>query len=785
MKASVGDGRRPPRSASAASGGRRIAPLQLLEQRARQAALRRPRRSQRPRPRHDAAGRRRRAATCTTRSTADRTCSCHRRVGQLEPRHQAPSSRSAAAPRSGEPAWTVVSDPSWPVFIACSMSSASGPRTSPTMMRSGRMRSAFRTSARSVDLAAALDVRRPRLEPRHVRQRQRSSAASSTVTMRSVGIDVRGERVQKRRLAGTGAAADDDVQPRRCTARRSSAASAAIEAAAARPCRSSVSCRSGNRRIVSSGPSTASGGSTAFTRLPSGRRASTIGLDSSTRRPTAPTIRSITSRRWALVPELRPLAHQPPAALGVDRRTAVHDHLGDRRVAQQAVQRPVPERVVDHARDQAIDVARRQRHPVDARSARAAAGRRDRAAAAAAESPLGDELDAGCDRGSRRRALEPSLTRCHGLGECAQRRERAVLRPLGKIDSRRSYRRPSAADDPSPPRRSHIRRCATTVRSESSARRLQRLTTTPAVSTGAPQRAAAVSSAPRRHRRTQVGGHDDQQPVDADQRSRARRRPSAGRRRRHRACTVDRAARAPAPSRAPAPTSSSAAGSGGDVRSAALPAGVNTVCECSREGAVRPGRDRPATRRRRRPVSAFRSSQPWLISTRAPPPSWASASATADVPTPPEPPTTAVIVPRRAAGHRSARAGRVGDRLGEHAGRGWRRDDGADAGRERRLVGLDARIAGERDHARVRARGDELGGERRPPAGRAHHTRAARRRTAAPREREPAARRRSPRCWGRAAASRSAAHRARGRPRRSRTARSRSPCAAFRVGHEP
>jgi len=44
--------------------------------------------------------------------------------------------------------WTVASEPSWPVFIACSMSSASGPRTSPRMMRSGRMRSALRTSER-------------------------------------------------------------------------------------------------------------------------------------------------------------------------------------------------------------------------------------------------------------------------------------------------------------------------------------------------------------------------------------------------------------------------------------------------------------------------------------------------------------------------------------------------------------------------------------------------------------------------------------------------------------
>ena len=45
-------------------------------------------------------------------------------------------------------ACTVVSDPSWPVFIACSMSSASSPRTSPTTMRSGRIRRALIMSCR-------------------------------------------------------------------------------------------------------------------------------------------------------------------------------------------------------------------------------------------------------------------------------------------------------------------------------------------------------------------------------------------------------------------------------------------------------------------------------------------------------------------------------------------------------------------------------------------------------------------------------------------------------------
>ncbi len=44
----------------------------------------------------------------------------------------------------------VESEPSWPVVIACSMSSASPPRHSPTMIRSGRMWSALRSRSRIV-----------------------------------------------------------------------------------------------------------------------------------------------------------------------------------------------------------------------------------------------------------------------------------------------------------------------------------------------------------------------------------------------------------------------------------------------------------------------------------------------------------------------------------------------------------------------------------------------------------------------------------------------------------
>ena len=47
-------------------------------------------------------------------------------------------------------ACSVPIEPSWPVFMACSRSNASGPRTSPTMMRSGRIRRQLRTSSRMV-----------------------------------------------------------------------------------------------------------------------------------------------------------------------------------------------------------------------------------------------------------------------------------------------------------------------------------------------------------------------------------------------------------------------------------------------------------------------------------------------------------------------------------------------------------------------------------------------------------------------------------------------------------
>ena len=82
-----------------------------------------------------------------SRSKALEICSRMARCGSSTPAVSTSVSSRDRASR-GVLAWIVVSEPSWPVFIAWSMSRVSGPRTSPTMIRSGRMRRALRTSSR-------------------------------------------------------------------------------------------------------------------------------------------------------------------------------------------------------------------------------------------------------------------------------------------------------------------------------------------------------------------------------------------------------------------------------------------------------------------------------------------------------------------------------------------------------------------------------------------------------------------------------------------------------------
>src|SRR5689334_19207322 len=90
--------------------------------------------------------------------------------------------------RSASPAdiaCTVVNEPSWPVVNALNISSASPPRTSPTTIRSGRIRSAFRTSARIVTSPRPSTFGGRASNRTTCSCRNASSAASSTVTIRS------------------------------------------------------------------------------------------------------------------------------------------------------------------------------------------------------------------------------------------------------------------------------------------------------------------------------------------------------------------------------------------------------------------------------------------------------------------------------------------------------------------------------------------------------------------------------------------------------------------------
>ena len=131
------------------------------------------------------------------------------------------------------------------------------------------------------------------------------------------------------------------------------------------------------RRIVNAGPSSASGGSTTFTRDPSGSRASHSGSDSSARRPSGARMRSIASRRSASRSKRTPVHSSRPRALHPHRSGAGDHDLVHRRVGQQRLQRPEPERALGDPRRQlhAPVLAQHARLAVHQRRGSARAGR--------------------------------------------------------------------------------------------------------------------------------------------------------------------------------------------------------------------------------------------------------------------------------------------------------------------------------------------------------------------------------------------------------------------------
>ncbi len=203
-----------------------------------------------------------------------------------------PASRTRVSSRrrasAGPLACTVARQPAWPVLRAWSRSRASPPRTSPTISRSGRRRRALRTRSRRATspMPSALGGRASRRTTWG--WGSRSSAASSTVTTRSPAGAHPASALSSVVLPAPVPPATTRFQPAVTASASSSATGSAHQAA-------SGSGRTEKRRTARQGPSTDTGATTAWTRDPSGRRASTTGLDRSTRRPRGVTIRSISS----------------------------------------------------------------------------------------------------------------------------------------------------------------------------------------------------------------------------------------------------------------------------------------------------------------------------------------------------------------------------------------------------------------------------------------------------------------------------------------------------------
>ncbi len=130
-----------------------------------------------------------------------------------------------------------------------------------------------------------------------------------------------------------------------------------------KPIRSStVNGSLANLRMVSVEPLKASGGMIALTREPSDRRASTSGEDSSIRRPTLETIRSMTRRRCSSEVNRAALQLEPAVPLDVDPLGAVDHDLGDTVVVEQPLQRPETQHVVGQLRGEPLPLLGRQRH---------------------------------------------------------------------------------------------------------------------------------------------------------------------------------------------------------------------------------------------------------------------------------------------------------------------------------------------------------------------------------------------------------------------------------------
>ena len=230
---------------------------------------------------------------CTIKSRAEAIWDSTISQGRSRPKRTIITRRGTTS--AGEFACRVVSEPSWPVFMACSMSAASAPRHSPTTMRSGRWRKALMTRSLMVTSPRpSAFAMRASMRTTSGCSSKRSSAESSIVTMRSFfGIS--------RESALSSVVLPPPVPPETAMflrARTAQDKSCAMpgESVPSPTSSSRVKARLRNFRMVKAVPSMEIGGMTTFTRCPSGSRAFTMGLCSSTRLPRGETMRSTTRR---------------------------------------------------------------------------------------------------------------------------------------------------------------------------------------------------------------------------------------------------------------------------------------------------------------------------------------------------------------------------------------------------------------------------------------------------------------------------------------------------------
>ena len=120
-----------------------------------------------------------------------------------------------------------------------------------------------------------------------------------------------------------------------------------------------------NLRMVSAGPSIASGGAMTLTRLPSGRRASQIGLDSSTRRPTWLTMRWQMFMSCGVVGKAHARLLHLAGHLDVGRAGAVDHDVGDVVARQQRLERAVAQHVVADVLEQLLLLGDRHHDVLD------------------------------------------------------------------------------------------------------------------------------------------------------------------------------------------------------------------------------------------------------------------------------------------------------------------------------------------------------------------------------------------------------------------------------------